>query len=480
MDRSIVWPGAIPRSNDINLQNRNTMIAVAKLAGAVLGSSTLLNGLACGPTGPASMEVVVGPGEIYSLASVDATSFGSLPSDTAHQVLKQGVTLDGYTLSCPAPGTSGFSINYLVQVAFSEVDGGDALLAYYNADNPAQAWAGPNNSGDTTKTLRQDKCLVSVKAGTPAATGTQTTPAPDAGFTGAYVVTVANGQTTITSGNISVAAGAPFITERLGSKISQAAADLRYASIVAAQNGSLAYASGAGSANALTAALSPAVVALTAGLRVTVKATTTNTGAATLNLNGLGAVAIQNFGSALLGGEIVSGQTYTFVYDGSVWQFQSPTSTSAGTIVGEIRFFGGATAPAGWFEATGAAVSRTTYASLYAIYGTAYGVGDGSTTFNIPDLRASVPRGRDAGRGIDAALVIGYSHADAMQGHLHSLPGMPQNGSGSSYGGGGAGVQAASNVTATGAPIDDGTHGTPRIASETRVRSTVGMFIVKF
>ena len=58
--------------------------------------------------------------------------------------------------------------------------------------------------------------------------------------------------------------------------------------------------------------------------------------------------------------------------------------------------FAGATAPTGWLLCDGAAVSRTTYAALFAVIGTAYGAGNGSTTFNVPDLKGRTPVGRDA------------------------------------------------------------------------------------
>ena len=53
--------------------------------------------------------------------------------------------------------------------------------------------------------------------------------------------------------------------------------------------------------------------------------------------------------------------------------------------------------PSGWLECTGQAVSRTTYADLFTAIGTQYGAGDGSTTFNIPNLKGSVPVGYDSG-----------------------------------------------------------------------------------
>lgn len=55
-----------------------------------------------------------------------------------------------------------------------------------------------------------------------------------------------------------------------------------------------------------------------------------------------------------------------------------------------------ATPPTGWLICDGSAVSRTTYADLFAVLGTTYGVGDGSTTFNLPDLRQRFPLGKAA------------------------------------------------------------------------------------
>jgi len=63
---------------------------------------------------------------------------------------------------------------------------------------------------------------------------------------------------------------------------------------------------------------------------------------------------------------------------------------------GAIVPFGGAAAPAGWLLCDGAAVSRTTYAALFAAVGTTFGVGDGSTTFTLPDLRGRFPLGKAA------------------------------------------------------------------------------------
>jgi len=63
--------------------------------------------------------------------------------------------------------------------------------------------------------------------------------------------------------------------------------------------------------------------------------------------------------------------------------------------VGAVISFAGATAPGGWLMCDGTAVSRATYAALFAVIGTQYGVGDGSTTFNLPNMKGRVPVGRD-------------------------------------------------------------------------------------
>jgi microcystin-dependent protein len=72
-------------------------------------------------------------------------------------------------------------------------------------------------------------------------------------------------------------------------------------------------------------------------------------------------------------------------------------------------------------KANGALVSRVTYATLFTAIGTTFGVGDGSTTFALPDLRGEFVRGYDDGRGIDAARVFGSAQADAFESHNHGM-----------------------------------------------------------
>lgn len=74
-------------------------------------------------------------------------------------------------------------------------------------------------------------------------------------------------------------------------------------------------------------------------------------------------------------------------------QLISGATLYADAPVGSISAFGGSAAPSGWLLCQGQAVSRTTYAELFSVIGTAFGSGDGSTTFNIPDLRGEFLRG---------------------------------------------------------------------------------------
>lgn len=88
---------------------------------------------------------------------------------------------------------------------------------------------------------------------------------------------------------------------------------------------------------------------------------------------------------------------------------------------GAVMYFAGQTAPEGWLKANGAAVSRTTYATLFAAIGTTYGAGDGRSTFNLPDLRAEFLRGWDDGRGIDSGRAFGSAQSDAIRNIKGSL-----------------------------------------------------------
>lgn len=90
---------------------------------------------------------------------------------------------------------------------------------------------------------------------------------------------------------------------------------------------------------------------------------------------------------------------------------------------GVVAFYPKTTAPTGWLKANGAAISRTTYAALFAAIGVSFGAGDGSTTFNLPDLRGEFVRGLDDGRGVDTGRVMGsFQNADTrIPPHTHTF-----------------------------------------------------------
>lgn len=92
------------------------------------------------------------------------------------------------------------------------------------------------------------------------------------------------------------------------------------------------------------------------------------------------------------------------------------------TSPGIILLYGAAAAPTGWLLCDGSAVSRTTYASLFAVIGTTYGIGDGSTTFNVPNLKGKFPVGfNSADTAFDALGETGGAQT-ANIAHTHTGP----------------------------------------------------------
>jgi microcystin-dependent protein len=129
------------------------------------------------------------------------------------------------------------------------------------------------------------------------------------------------------------------------------------------------------------------------------------------------------------------------------------------------------TAPTGWLECDGAALDRTTYETLFTAIGTTFGEGDGSTTFNIPDLRGVFVRGwantkLNAGDdGIyDAGRNFGTEQADAFKSHSHTFKG--------ATGSSGSGTSSRDSVPET---QDTGQTGD----IETRPRNVALMYCIK-
>ena len=96
-------------------------------------------------------------------------------------------------------------------------------------------------------------------------------------------------------------------------------------------------------------------------------------------------------------------------------------TTVQGVPSGSVFCMAVATVPSGYLECNGAAVSRTTYSVLFAVIGTAYGTGNGSSTFNLPDLRGEFVRGFDNGKGTDSGRSIATSQSAQNASHNHSM-----------------------------------------------------------
>lgn len=150
---------------------------------------------------------------------------------------------------------------------------------------------------------------------------------------------------------------------------------------------------------------------------------------------------------------------------------------------GAVMPFAQNSAPTGWLIADGSAVSRTTYSALFGAIGTLYGVGNGSTTFNLPDCRGIFIRGNGSQTisGITySSGTQGTKQGDAFQGHYHGvLANTYQWTAGGSIVGGQGGFTLNSTNRITG-PITDGTNGTPRTAAETRPANIALLYCIKF
>jgi microcystin-dependent protein len=149
-------------------------------------------------------------------------------------------------------------------------------------------------------------------------------------------------------------------------------------------------------------------------------------------------------------------------YVGPARSGQSRTLTKASAdLTGEVRMYAGATAPSGWLLCQGQAVSRTKYKNLFSIIGATYGAGDGTTTFNVPNMEGNVPAGmkhddvafHELGHTGGAATVLltsaesgvpAHTHANAYSGFLTYRPG-----AGSSAAVAGTDIQVAANTAAS-------------------------------
>jgi microcystin-dependent protein len=176
-----------------------------------------------------------------------------------------------------------------------------------------------------------------------------------------------------------------------------------------------------------TANLDPAITAYTTGAYYFITFTNANTGAATLNLNGLGVKAIiTQDGAALTAQKIRAGMHGILKYDGT-----SMVLLNESTAVGSIIAWPASSVPAGYLECDGSSLLRATYAALFAIISDDYGAADG-THFTLPDYRGRFLRGWAHGQTTDpdkatrtdrgdgtGGDVVGSKQADEQEAHTH-------------------------------------------------------------
>ena len=111
-----------------------------------------------------------------------------------------------------------------------------------------------------------------------------------------------------------------------------------------------------------------------------------------------------------------------------------PTLTAAGNLqdsgespatisppVGSVTLYANVSSPSGWLECDGSAVNRSVYPELFSVIGTAFGSGDSSTTFNLPDLRGEFVRGWDNNRGLDNGRSFASVQSDLVGSHRHEI-----------------------------------------------------------
>jgi microcystin-dependent protein len=183
-----------------------------------------------------------------------------------------------------------------------------------------------------------------------------------------------------------------------------------------------------GAVNAMVLTLANNTATYVAGMEIRIYPANTNTGAATINFNGLGIKNIYRNNTVVIQpGDLIAGRLSVLVYDGSKFILSNASSV----VSGAMQDFGGSSLPAGYLLCDGTAVSRTTYAALFSAISTTWGVGDGSTTFNLPDFRRRTAVG--SGGSGTATLGNAVGNTGGEENHVLTIAEMPAHDHTGSY-----------------------------------------------
>ncbi|HZT90245.1 MAG TPA: hypothetical protein VFA12_20060 [Stellaceae bacterium] len=210
--RPIIYDQSMVRDYDHLWAWRGNEYARSQSLADLLGSTgTVVTGLGATPTAPASLTINLAAGDIYQLAQLDTTAYGSLNPDTT-QTMMQGFAVAQTVLLSTSGLGAGQSRYALITASFSQADsipsddptGG--LLYYLNTVNPTGApYSGPNNNNTLQNTRRQGVCTIGVTYGTVATTGSEVPPNAPGGAVGLYLIDLTFGQTQVNANQILVA-----------------------------------------------------------------------------------------------------------------------------------------------------------------------------------------------------------------------------------------------------------------------------------
>jgi microcystin-dependent protein len=206
-----------------------------------------------------------------------------------------------------------------------------------------------------------------------------------------------------------------------------------------------------GIANAYRGSYTPAITGPVPGMPLRLKIGTNNTGASTFDPGSGAGNIVRRDGSPLIGGELLTGDVVEFIWNGTAWNYNyaSPTTAAAlaaGTdtqsfitpaqfvaavnsvTTGMLVPYAGplGSIPSAYLNCDGAAVSRSAQARLFGIIGTIWGPGDGSTTFNLPNLIGKTLVGVDtAGTTLPGFTTEGHIGGEAS--HTLTVTEMPSH-----------------------------------------------------